>query len=153
MTLALAMILSYVESQLPLFVAIPGMKLGLANVAVVYALYAFGGREAALVSVLRVCLVSLLFGNGSTFFYSAAGAGLSLLAMLILKKSRRFSAVGVSMLGGVMHNVGQIAMAGILLGRSVLLYYLPLLLVSGTVAGCMIGLLAGELVKRVHGKK
>lgn len=149
LSVALAMILSFVESQIPAFVAIPGVKMGLANITVVFALYKFGWKEAAGVSLLRVLLVSLLFGNFASLFYSLAGAVLSLAGMIALKKSGLFSTVAVSVTGGVLHNVGQIAMACILLETDVIRYYLPFLILSGTLAGVVIGLLAAELVKRI----
>ena len=152
MTMAVAMILSYVESQLPpLFAAIPGIKMGLANIAVVFALYKLGWREAVLVSLLRVLLVSLLFSAWGLMglFYSLAGACLSLLGMIGLKALSRFSSVAVSVAGGVLHNIGQIAMASLLMQTDVLRYYLPYLILSGTLAGVLIGVLAAILVKRI----
>ena len=153
MTICLAMILSFVESQIPAFVAIPGVKIGLANIAVVFALYKLGSGEAVLVSVIRVLLVSLLFGTGASFLYSVAGAVLSLTWMLLLKRIKVFSSVAVSVAGGVLHNVGQIAMACLLLETDVIKYYLPFLILSGTLAGVVIGLLAAALVKRIDIKQ
>lgn len=150
LTVALAMILSFVESQIPAFVAIPGVKMGLANIAVVFALYKMGWKEAVLVSLIRVFLVSLLFGTGASLFYSAAGAVLSLLGMIGLKASKLFSSVAVSVAGGVLHNVGQIAMACLLLETDVLRYYLPFLALSGILAGIVIGVLAAIMVKRIR---
>ena len=150
LTVALAMVLSFVESQIPAFVAIPGVKMGLANIAVVFALYSLGWKEAALISLIRVILVSLLFGTGASLFYSLAGAVLSLLGMLLLKHTDRFSSVGVSVAGGVLHNIGQIGMACLLLETDVIRYYLPFLALSGILAGIVIGLLAAVLVKRIH---
>ena len=150
LTVALAMILSFVESQIPAFVAIPGVKMGLANIAVVFALYKMGWKEAVLVSLIRVFLVSLLFGTGASLFYSAAGAVLSLLGMIALKATGLFSSVAVSVAGGVLHNVGQIAMACLLLETDVLRYYLPFLALSGILAGIVIGVLAAILVKRIQ---
>ncbi len=149
LTIAVAMILSYLESMIPAFVAIPGIKMGLANIAVVFALYKLGWKEAAGVSLLRVVLVSLLFGHLASFFYSFAGAVLSLLGMILLKKTERFSEVAVSVTGGVLHNVGQIAMACILLETDVVRFYLPFLILSGTLAGVVIGVAAAILVRRV----
>ena len=149
LTIAVAMILSYLESMIPAFVAIPGIKMGLANIAVVFALYKLGWKEAAGVSLLRVVLVSLLFGHLASFFYSIAGAVLSLLGMILLRKTGRFSEVAVSVTGGVLHNVGQIAMACILLETDVVRYYLPFLILSGTLAGVVIGVAAEILVRRV----
>ena len=150
LTVALAMILSFVESQIPAFVAIPGVKVGLANIAVVFALYKMGWKEAVLVSLIRVFLVSLLFGTGASLFYSAAGAVLSLLGMIGLKATKLFSSVAVSVAGGVLHNVGQIAMACLLLETDVLRYYLPFLALSGILAGIVIGVLAALMVKRIR---
>ena len=150
LAVALAMILSFVESQIPAFVAIPGIKMGLANIAVVFVLYKLGWREAAMISLLRVFLVTLLFGNLGLLPYSLAGAVLSLAGMMILKKTGLFSEIAVSVFGGVLHNVGQIAMASILLETDVLRYYLPWLVLSGVVTGFVIGLLAGILVKRIR---
>ena len=150
LALALAMILSFVESQIPAFVAIPGVKMGLANIAVVFALYKLGWKEAALISLLRVALVSLLFGNFASLFYSLAGAVLSLAGMIGLRKTGLFSEIAVSVVGGVLHNVGQIAMACLLLQTDVIRYYLPFLVLSGVLAGVVIGLLAGILTKRIR---
>lgn len=153
MTVAVAMILSFVESQIPAFVAIPGVKMGLANIAVVFALYKMGWKEAVGISLIRVFLVSLLFGSGASFFYSMAGAALSLVGMIALKATGRFSTVAVSVTGGVLHNVGQIGMACLLLGTNAILYYLPFLFLSGILAGIVIGVVAAILVKRIEIKE
>ena len=150
LAITLAMILSFIESQIPAFVAIPGVKMGLANIAVVFVLYKLGWKEAAGVSLLRVFLVALLFGNFASLFYSLAGAALSLAGMIGLKKTGLFSEVSVSVAGGVLHNVGQIAMACLLLQTDVIRYYLPFLVLSGVLAGVVIGLLAGILAKRIR---
>lgn len=147
MCIALAMILSYVESQIP-SIGIPGVKMGLANIVVVFCLYRLGWKEAAGISLLRVFLVSLLFGHVASLMYSAAGAALSLAGMLLLKKLDRLSCVAVSVIGGVLHNVGQILVAWALLGSNVI-YYLPVLIVSGTVTGVLIGLVSALMVRRI----
>ena len=147
MCVALAMILSYVESMIP-SPGIPGVKLGLANIVVVFALYKLGWKEAVGISLLRVFLVSLLFGHAASLMYSASGAVLSLAGMILLKKSDKLSCVAVSVLGGVLHNAGQILMAVVLMGHNVV-YYLPVLILSGTVAGIGIGLVAAILVRRI----
>jgi heptaprenyl diphosphate synthase len=147
MAIALAMILSYVESLIP-SPGIPGVKMGLANIVVVFCLYRLGWKEAAGVSLLRVFLVSLLFGHAASLMYSAAGAVLSLLGMIVLKATNRLGCVAVSVIGGVLHNVGQILIAWALMGPNVV-YYLPVLIVSGTVTGVLIGVLAGLIVKRI----
>ena len=146
---SLAMILSYIESLFPPFVAIPGVKVGLANIAVVFALYKFGWKEAAAISLVRVFAVSMLFGSGVSLLYSASGAVLSLCGMGLLKYSKLFSHVAVSVAGGVLHNVGQIAMACFLLETNVLQYYLPFLILSGVIAGIVIGLIAAVVIKRI----
>ena len=152
MLVALALILSYVESMLPAFVAIPGVKIGLANIVVFFALYTLGVREAAGLSLVRVFAVSLLFGSGVSFLYSAAGACLSLAGMIVLKKLDFFSPVAVSVTGGVLHNVGQIGMACLLLETNVIVYYLPFLIVSGVIAGVAVGLAASVLIRRFQPK-
>ena len=151
LAVALAMILSFVESQIPpLFPMIPGIKMGLANIAVVFVLYKLGWKEAVTISLLRVFLVTLLFGNIGLLWYSLAGAVLSLAGMIALKKTGLFSGIAVSVIGGVLHNVGQIAVACVLFETDKLLYYLPFLMISGTIAGIAIGLLAGILIKRIR---
>lgn len=147
---ALAMIFSFVESRVPTFIPIPGVKLGLCNVVVIFTLFRLGAPSAIAVSLLRVLLSSVLFGNTAAFFYSLAGAILSLGVMILVKHFRFFSAVGISVLGGVMHNVGQLLMAWILLGTAGVMYYLPVLVIAGTVAGALIGLLAAYLHKRAE---
>ena len=150
MCIALAMILSYVESQIP-SPGIPGVKLGLANLAVIFALYKLGWKEAAGISLLRVLLVSLLFGHAASLMYSAAGAVLSLLGMILLRRLPQLSTVAVSVIGGVLHNIGQILMAWALMGSNVV-YYLPVLIFSGTVAGVAIGVVSALLIRRIDVK-
>ena len=147
--IALAMILSFVESQIPSFFPIPGIKLGLANIAVIFALYRLSIKDAIVVSLIRVVVVSTLFGTSLTLAYSLSGAVLSLLIMVLLKKSDRFSIVGVSVAGGISHNIGQIIMAIILMHNSVISYYLPFLIISGIVTGVVIGLVSAKIVERV----
>ena len=149
LTTAVAMILSFVESQIPAFVAVPGVKMGLANIAVVFALYKLGWKEAVMISLVRVVLVSLLFGSIASLFYSFAGAVLSLAGMGLLKKSGKFTEIVVSVAGGVLHNIGQIAMASLILETDALRYYLPFLLISGTIAGIVIGVVSAILVRRI----
>ena len=150
--IALALVLSYVESLLPPL-GVPGVKLGLPNLAIVFALYRLGFREACVISLARVVLVTLLFGNGAALAYSIAGAALSLSLMGLLKKTGKFSSVGVSVAGGVAHNAGQILVAMALLETSRLAWYLPVLWISGTVAGVLVGIVSGALVKRIPDQK
>ena len=152
LAIAPAMILSFVESQIPAFVAIPGVKVGLANIAVVFVLYKLGWKEAVLISLVRVFMVSVLFGTAVSLFYSVAGAVLSLTGMVLLKRTGLFSTVAVSVTGGVLHNVGQILMACLLLETNVIVYYLPFLILSGVIAGVVIGVVAAIMVKRVQVK-
>ena len=147
--IALAFVLSYVEFLLPLNIGIPGAKVGLANLVVMVALYTLGKKDAALLSFVRVVLVGLTFGNLAMLLYSLAGAVLSFLVMLIAKRTKLFSITGVSVLGGVFHNVGQIIVAMLVLETGSLLYYLPFLIVIGTISGVVIGLLSGMITARV----
>ena len=145
-----ALVLAYVEALLPpLYAAVPGIKLGLPNIAIIFILYRFGLCEAAAVSLIRIVAVALLFGNPMTFAYSVAGAFLSLLVMTVLRKLDLFSIVGVSVAGAVFHNVGQILTAMVLLGTAELGYYLIVLAVTGTISGILVGLCGAMAVKRV----
>ena len=143
MLTAVAMILSYVESLLP-SVGIPGVKMGLANIAVIFALFRFGWKEAAALSLVRVVLVSV-----GAMLYSLAGAVLSLAVMALLRRIDRFSTVGISVAGGVAHNAGQILMAMLILQTKQLLGYLPVLAVSGIAGGVLTGLAAALLIRRI----
>ena len=147
--LALALILSFVESQIPAFVAIPGIKIGLANIVVVFCLYSMGFKEAVLVSLLRVLLSSLLFGSLATFAYSITGALLSVLVMALLKRTKAFGVVAVSVSGAVMHNLGQILVAMMLMGWAAIVYYLPFLIFSAVGFGIVIGVAAALLLRRI----
>ena len=147
---AVAMVFAYVELLLPpLFTAVPGIKLGLPNIAIIFVLYRMGLKDAAAVSFVRIVAVSLLFGNPMTFSYSIAGAVLSLAVMTLLKKLDFLSMVGVSVAGGVLHNVGQILMAMLLLGTAELGYYLIVLAITGTLSGVFIGICGALAVKHV----
>ena len=148
-TVAVAMILSFVESRIPPIVPIPGVKVGLANIAVIFALYKMGWREAITVSLVRVALVALLFGSVVSLAYSFAGALLSLSFMIILRKIGIFTEVAVSVVGGITHNIGQILVAFLLLETEVVFYYLPFLMVSGVIAGIGVGVVSALLVKKV----
>ena len=146
---AVAMILSFVESRIPAFVAIPGVKVGLANIAVIFALYKLGWREALSVSLVRVVLVALLFGSVVSLAYSIAGAVLSLSLMILLRKIGLFTEIAVSVVGGITHDIGQIFVAFLLLESDVVFYYLPFLLVSGIIAGIAVGAASALLIKRI----
>lgn len=146
---ALAMVLSFLESRIPAFVAIPGIKVGLANIAVIFTVYKLGAREGVLISIIRVLLVSILFGSTVSLWYSLAGAILSLIVTILLKKNTKLAVVTVSVAGGVSHNIAQIGVACLLLETNIIVYYLPFLLLSGTVAGIAVGVASALLIKRV----
>jgi heptaprenyl diphosphate synthase len=146
---ALAFVLSYIEYMLPLNIGIPGAKIGLANLAVMVALYTLGEKYAIALSIIRVVLVGFTFGNVSMMLYSMAGAALSLLAMLIVKRMGKFSVMGVSVIGGVFHNIGQIIVAMLVLETESLMYYLPFLIIIGTLTGIAIGIVSNLITVRV----
>lgn len=152
MMVAVAFVLSYIEAMLPISFGIPGIKLGLSNIVVMLCLYEGSLKQTFGIAIVRIILVGLTFGNLSMMLYSLAGGLFSLLVMTLLKKSGRFSVYGVSLMGGVMHNVGQILVAVVILQqKGLLLYYLPFLLVAGCVSGIGIGIIAAVLIKRLHG--
>ena len=152
MMVAVAFVLSYIEAMLPISFGIPGIKLGLSNIVVMLCLYEGSLKQTFGIAIVRIILVGLTFGNMSMMLYSLAGGLFSLLVMTLLKKSGRFSVYGVSLMGGVMHNVGQILVAVVILQqKGLLLYYLPFLLVAGCVSGIGIGIIAAVLIKRLHG--
>ena len=151
---ALSLLLSYVEVLMPpLYAAVPGIKLGLPNIAILYLLYTTDVRYAALVSLTRVAISSLLFCNIMTLWYSLAGAILSLGVMWILKKTNFLSEVGVSVAGGVTHNLGQVLVAILLLDTPQIAYYMIVLTVTGTISGILIGLCGAFLIKRLSREK
>ena len=150
---ALSMVLAYVEILIqPLFPTIPGIKMGLPNVIIVFLLYRMGPGYAAGVSLLRIFLVSVLFGNSMAFMYSIAGGILSLLVMILLKRLNFMSAVGVSVAGGVTHNIGQILVAAAVMKSFAVMAYLPVLLISGVVTGTFTGFAAQYLTERLEKK-
>ena len=144
---AFAILAAYVETFIPT-IGIPGAKLGLANIAVVLALYILDAESAIIVNVVRIVIVGLLFGSLISISFALAGAFVSLTVMIVLKKFFNFSIITVSIFGGFFHNVGQIIVAKILVGSYSVLYYLPVLLIIGIVTGFIIGLLARVLYER-----
>lgn len=150
MLIALAMIFSYVESQVPVFLAVPGMKLGLTNIVVLFALYCIGTQSAVGVNVLRVVLTGVMFGNGFSLYYSLAGALLSGIVMIGLKKVGKFHLVTVSIAGGIAHNVGQILVAYVFLRSKALLGYLVVLWFTGLAAGAVIGVIGAVVCGRLQ---
>ena len=149
MFLALSLVAAYIENLIPIQVGVPGVKLGLANIVTMVILYTLGFVAAALLSAARILLSGMLFGSGFAMVYSAAGAALSIVVMAVLRKTGHFSSVGVSVAGGVFHNVGQILVAMAVLETGALLYNLPILVVSGLAAGIVTGIISGILIKRV----
>ena len=147
---AVAIIFGYVESLIPFFAGIPGMKLGLANLAVLFILEKYTWKEAALVSVIRIFIIGFMFGNLFSILYSLAGAALSLTVMTVMKKKSDFSILGISVAGGVSHNIGQLLIACLITMTSGLIYYAPALLISGVITGLLIGTLTNEVLKRIH---
>ncbi len=148
--LAFGMILSYVEVLLPLDFIAYGVKLGLANLISVFLLYRKNFHTALCINLLRIVLVALLFGNVMTLIYSLCGGLLSLACMLGFKALKVFSPVGVSVAGGVAHNIGQLCVASAVLGSTAVFYYTPVLLIAGTICGFLIGVASTLVLARVH---
>ena len=147
---AIAIIFGYVESLVPFFAGIPGIKLGLANLSVLFILETYTWKEAALVSMVRILVIGFMFGNMFSILYSMAGAALSLTVMTLMKRFSGFSILGVSVAGGVSHNIGQLIIAALIVENTSLFYYAPVLLISGVITGILIGILTGEVTKRIH---
>ncbi|MDD4370084.1 MAG: Gx transporter family protein [Anaerostipes sp.] len=146
---ALALVVSYIEVLIPIPTGIPGIKIGLANGVIMVLIWLTTWKQALIVSVVRIVLAGLLFGNPVTIVYSLAGGILSLIIMILLKKTKAFSPVGISAAGGVGHNVGQLTIAVLLMENAKIYLYLPVLLVSGTITGVVIGVLAGTLITKI----
>lgn len=146
---ALALIFSYVETLIPVNLGIPGVKLGLANLIIVVALYKMRLSEAYLLSVVRVLLAGFIFGNYFSIIYSLAGGLLSLTVMALLKKWGEFSLQGISIAGGVFHNIGQLIVAAVVVETFSVTYYFPVLLVAGLLTGLVIGIVAEMMLKRL----
>ncbi|MBR4026883.1 MAG: Gx transporter family protein [Lachnospiraceae bacterium] len=147
--LALALICSYVEVLIPFSIGIPGIKLGLANIVVVFALYTLGAKEAFLISIARILISGFMFGNIVGIAYSFAGGILSFLVMVGLKKTNLLHCISVSVAGGIFHNIGQILVATYLVSNYYVLYYIPVLMIAGFITGGCIGFLAQEIFLRI----
>ena len=145
---AVAIILGYVESLIPFYLGIPGVKLGLTNLIVVVMLYCTGTKEAFGVSVARILLAGFLFGNLFSILYSLAGGVLSFIVMCLLKKTGRFHVISVSVTGGISHNLGQLIAAAFVVETYDIFYYMPFLLIAGVATGFVIGMLAQEFILR-----
>jgi len=146
---SLALIISYIEFLIPFNLGIPGIKPGFANLLIIFCIYRLGPGYAALINITRILLSALLFGSIYSAVYALAGAFLSLLFMLILKKCRVFSPVGVSMGGGAVHNLAQISVAALIMQTKEVFYYFPLLLIAGVITGAVNGILAAVIMRRI----
>ncbi len=149
--LGLALILSYVESQIPVFGGMPGMKLGLSNLIVVFCLYGITARTAFIINIARILLAGFMFGSPYSLAYSLCGGIASFIIMYLLKKTGIFSIFGISMAGGIFHNLGQLTVAVFLLNNYRIFYYAPVLMMGGCATGFLIGYLADILLKRLKG--
>ena len=147
--IALAFVFSYIEFLIPVNIGVPGAKLGLANLVIIVAIYTLNEKDAFVLSMIRIVLVGFTFANLASMLYSLAGGILSFAAMVIAKRTKKLSITGVSVIGGVFHNVGQIIMAIFVVKTASLVYYLPVLMVSGIAAGVAIGILGGMVTKRI----
>lgn len=150
--LAFALILGYVEAVVPFSFGVPGMKLGLPNLAILLVLYLYGAREAFSVNICRVCLSAFLFGSLSSLLYSLAGALFSFLVMVLLKKNPAFSVIGVSCAGGIAHNAAQLCVAVLITETVQVLYYIPPLLICGCLTGFFLGLVCRAVLSRLPGR-
>lgn len=148
--IALAFIFSYIEAIIPFDIKIPGIKLGLANIVVMISLYKIGTKDAAVISIVRILLTGFTFGNAYSMLYSISGGGLSFIAMSFGKKSGILSFVGVSILGGVTHNIGQIAAAVFVTKIPSIYLYLPVLMTAGIITGVLTGILGANIIKRIR---
>jgi len=149
---ALALIFSYIEVLIPFNFGIPGIKLGIANLVIIVTLYYLGGRYAIAVNLLRVLIAGLLFNGFFGALYSLAGAILSLLVMIVLKKTGVFSVVGISIAGGVSHNFGQILIAAGLISNLKMFLYFPVLIFSGVISGAVIGIISYLILQKLPKK-
>ena len=150
MLITVALLTTYIEHLLPPLVpAIPGFKLGLANIVILSLLYLFNGKTALCVNLLRILLAGFLFAGFSSILYALAGGILSFVAMYFAKKCSAFSILGVSVLGAALHNVGQIFVAILVMQNKKLLYYFPMLTISAIITGLIVGLAAFYLVRQI----
>ena len=147
--IALCLVLSYIESLVPAFFAVPGMKLGLCNVVILVVLYRLGAKSAFFINIIRIIIVSMTFGNGASLIYSICGGLLSVVVMILLKKTNHFAAITVSICGGISHNAGQIIAAIILMATPAIGYYMIILWFTGMVTGLVIGIIGNEILRRI----
>lgn len=146
MLVALAIIFSYVEFLIPINLGIPGIKLGLANLVIVIALYTLELGDVWIISILRILIIGFMFGSGMSIIYSLAGAVVSLIVMALMKKINGFSIMGISMIGAVAHNMGQIVVAMFVVENTSILYYVPALLIAGLITGGIIGIVSKRVL-------
>ena len=146
--LCVALILSYIETLIPFGFGIPGIKLGLANLIVLIILYMDMPIEAIMVSMARIILMGLLFGSLSSMIYAFFGGMLSFLCMYLFRRFNRFSPIGVSCLGGIMHNVGQLIVASLVVRTNIFAFYFPYLLLAGLLTGLLIGVIGNTVISR-----
>lgn len=149
--ISLAFLFSYIETLFPIYLGAPGIKLGLANLVTIVGLYTVGNMGTALINGVRILLANITFGNLFGMLYGGAGAALSMLLMIVCKKRGWFSIVGISVIGGIGHNIGQLFIAAFVVQTAGVFSYLPVLLAAGTIAGAFIGLLGGMVVERIQG--
>lgn len=147
---ALALILSYVETWIPINFGIPGIKLGLSNLVIIISIYKYGLKKSFFLGITKVLLSNILFGNLSSMIFGLIGMICSVFLMCILKKTRKFSVIGISMAGGIAHNLGQIFVAMFIIQSFAIIFYLPFLLLSGMITGILIGIVANEIIKRIR---
>ncbi len=150
--LAFTLILSYVESLVPFFMGVPGMKLGLPNMAIVLVIYMYGGKEGILINALRIIISGLLFGSLFGIIFSLSGAVFSFIAMIIFKKTDFMDICGVSVIGGIVHNIAQLLVAAYVVKTSGIVYYLPALLIMGTITGYLNGFIASRMMVLVKNR-
>lgn len=148
--ISLACIFSYIESLIPFYFGVPGMKLGLPNLVVLIVLYQFGPLSAIIISLSRVLLTGFMFGNAFSIIYSIAGACLSFLVMFLLKKYAKINIILISIFGGIFHNIGQLIIAILIVDNYHVAYYAPFLIIAGIICGFINGIIANEVIKRIH---
>lgn len=146
--LALGMILSYVETLFPIAPSMPGVKIGLANMLVLLLLYSYGWKYGIIYQLSRILLTAMLFGNLFSCVYSLAGAALSMAVMMGLKRADFLDMAGISMAGGIAHNIGQLSIAYFVVQNTAIGWYMPVLLITGAVSGYVIGFISEILLKR-----
>ncbi len=146
---AFAVMVSYIETFIP-SIGIPGVKLGLANIVIVLAIYLLNVKYAIVIDLVRILIVGFLFGNLFSIYFALAGAFLSILVMVILKKLFDFSIITISVFGGIFHNVGQILVAMFVVSSYNIWFYFPVLLIAGLICGLIIGILARILVRSAN---